>query len=325
MPRSLATLPVVGTQPMLHNPMSKVVLSYPDSWAEPASSYPPSAAGFEAAPPVRALRSTERQLLSLLGTHEVLTSGQLVRLTGLPERTVQYRLGLLYRDGLLNRFRPPREVGTSPYHCWLTAFGAAAIGAEKPAARSDDLAGMQATAALSELWLAVRDHGKGVGLELIGWRRLPSGLPYDDPRTGTLRALPAEAKLTVALGGNEVTMLVVARVERVPAARLAAVLARFAGYLTSSCAERCPQVLAVLARTPRVAERLLTAAETLGAAPAARHLDEGAIATAQRRMVVGVVEPHPVGLATEPVWATPADRRAWRLVGVLAACTGIAK
>ena len=163
---------------MLQNPMSKVVLSCPDSWAEAASSYPAPAAGSEADPPVRVLRPTGRQLVALLGTHEVLTSGQLVRLTGLPERTVQRHLGLLYRAGLVNRVRPPREVGTSPYHYWLTAFGAAFIGVEKPGPRSDDLAGVQATAALSELWLAVRDRGKGVGLELRCWRRLPSGLPY---------------------------------------------------------------------------------------------------------------------------------------------------
>jgi len=309
---------------MLQNPMSKVVLSCPDSWAEPAPSYPPSAAGSEAEPPVRVLRPIERQLLALLGTHEVLTSGQLVRLTGLPERTVQHHLGLLHRAGLVNRVRPPREVGTSPYHGWLTAFGAAVIGAEMPGARNDDLAGVQATAALSELWLAVRDHGKGAGLELIGWRRLPSGLPYDDLRTGTLRALPAEAELTVALCGTEVTVLVVARVERVPAARLAAVLARFAGYLAASSDPSAP-VLAVLARTPRVAERVLTTADTLGAAPAARHLEEEVIATARRRVVVGVIEPHPVGLSSEPVWATPADRRARRLVDVLVEHAGSAK
>ncbi|MDA8037895.1 MAG: replication-relaxation family protein [Actinomycetota bacterium] len=255
----------MGIQPMLQNPMSKVVLTGPDAWAEPA---PPSAAGSEAEPPLRVLPPTGRQLVALLGTHEVLTSGQLVRLTGLPERTVQHHLGLLYRDGLVSRVRPPREVGTSPYHCWPTAFGAAAIGAEKPGARSDDLAGVQATAALSEPWPAVRDCRKGVGLELRGWRRLPSGLPYQDPHTGTIRELPAEAQLNVALGplDIEVTMLVVSRVERVPVARLAAVLARFAGYLTSSYSERCPPVLAVLARTPRVAERVLTTADTLGAA-----------------------------------------------------------
>jgi DNA-binding transcriptional ArsR family regulator len=100
---------------MLQNPMSKVVISCSGSWAELAPPYPPSAAGSESAPALRVLRPTERQVLVLLGAHEVLTSGQLVRLTGLPERTVQHRLGLLYRAGLVNRVRPPREIGTSPH------------------------------------------------------------------------------------------------------------------------------------------------------------------------------------------------------------------
>jgi hypothetical protein len=208
----------------------------------------------------------------------------------------------------------------------VNAFGAAVIGAEKPGARSDDLAGVQATAALSELWLAVRDHGKGVGLELVGW--LPSGLSYQDPHTGAIRELPAEAELIVMPGppgGREMRLLVVARTERVPAARLVAVLARFACFLAASSDPSDP-VLAVLARTPRVGERVLTTTtDTLGAAPAVRHLETGALGLAQRRMVVGVVEPHPVGLATEPVWATPADRRPRRLVGVLAEHAGSAK
>jgi hypothetical protein len=295
------------------------VLPCSDPWAEPAPPIPLSAA------PRRALRLVDEELLGLLGAHEVLTSGQLVRLTGLPERTVQHRVGLLWRAGLLNRVRPPREVGTSPYHCWLTPFGADAIGAPAPEPWGEDLPGTLATAALSELWLAVRDRGEGAGLRLVGWRRLRSGLPYDDPRSGTLRALPAEAGLTVALdrfGGHEVTVLVVARVERVPAARLAAVLARFAGYLTSSCEERCRPVLALLARTARVAEGVLGAAEKLGGAPAARHLDEGATATARRRVAVGVLEPRPTELATGPVWRMPDDRRACRLVEVLAGTTG---
>ena len=314
----------MGIQPMLQNPMSKVVLTGPDAWAEPA---PPSAAGSEAEPPLRVLPPTGRQLVALLGTHEVLTSGQLVRLTGLPERTVQHHLGLLYRDGLVSRVRPPREVGTSPYHCWPTAFGAAAIGAEKPGARSDDLAGVQATAALSEPWPAVRDCRKGVGLELRGWRRLPSGLPYQDPHTGTIRELPAEAEMIVMSGppgGREMRLLVVARTERVPAARLAAVLARFACFLAASSDPSDP-VLTVLARMSRVAERVLTTADTLGEAPAARHLEEEVIATARRRVVAEVVEPHPVGLSTQPVWATPVDRRARRLVEVLTEHEGSAK
>ena len=298
--------------------MSMAALPRPDPWAEPAPPFPSSASRSEAAAPRRALRPVDEELLGLLGAHQVLTSTQLVRLAGLPERTVQHRLGLLWRAGLLNRVRPPREVGTSPYHCWLTPFGAEAIGAPVPEPLGEDLPGLVATAALSELWLAVRDRGEGAGLGFVGWRRLPSGLPYDDPRTGTLRALPAEAQLTVALGGHVVTVLVLARIERVPAARLAAVLARFAGSLTSSCAKRRPPVLAVLARTPRVAERVLSAAENLGEAPAARHLDDGAIATVRRWVAVGVLEPRPIELATGPLWRLPDDRRPRRFVEVLA-------
>jgi len=159
---------------MLQNPMSKEVLSPPDSWADPALAYPPSASRVGAAPPHGTLRPADRQLLGLLCAHEVLTSGQLVRLTGLPERTVQHHLALLYRAGLVSRVRPPREVGTSPYHCWLTAFGAKAAGVENPPTWGEDAAGVLATASLSELWLAVRDHGEEIGLSLVRWRRLPA-------------------------------------------------------------------------------------------------------------------------------------------------------
>ncbi|MHB1518833.1 MAG: hypothetical protein ACYCVN_07650 [Acidimicrobiales bacterium] len=53
--------------------MSTVVLSCTDSWAETAPPYPPPAAGSEGEPSLRVLRPTERQVLALLGTHEVLT------------------------------------------------------------------------------------------------------------------------------------------------------------------------------------------------------------------------------------------------------------
>lgn len=101
----------------------------------------------------RVLRASDRQTLALLGDHGVLTSGQLVVLNGMPERTVQYRLGQLERTGLLSRLLPAREVGTSPYHCWLTPFGTAAVDADRPRAWRDDTAGIEAVAALSDLFL----------------------------------------------------------------------------------------------------------------------------------------------------------------------------
>ncbi len=311
---------------MLQNPMSAAVSSRPTSFGDPTPAFSSSTEPSEVASVPRVLRPSDRQILTLLGDHGVLTSGQLVVLSGMPERTLQYRLGRLERLGLLNRLRPAREVGTSPYHCWLTHFGAVAAGADRPWAWRDDAASVQAVAALSHLWLAVRDHGANGGLHLAGWRRLPTGLCFCDPRTGTVRELPAEAELTVTGGrlDTAATVLVVAQVEGVPAARVEAVLARFAGFLATTSGTSRP-LLGVLARTRRVAERVLIAAAGLEGAPAARRLDPATLSLAQRRIAVGLVEPHPAGLATEPVWATPGDQRARRLVEVVAECAGGAR
>lgn len=304
---------------MLHNPKSSAVWPRPAPWAKPALHPSPTAPGSQSAGPLRALRPVDERLLTLLGAHEVLTSGQLVRLTGMPERTVQHRLGLLHRAGFLNRLRPERQVGTSPYHCWLTPFGAAAIGAEAADHWSDDPTGVQTTAALTELWLAVRERGEVAGLRLVRWRRLPGGLPFHDLRTGSPRALPAEAELVVALplAGVEVTILVVSRVERIPAARLAVVLARFAGYLAGSTHWGRSPIMAILACAPRVVDGVLAAVEQLGSAHAARHLAAASLVATERAVVVGTVDPRPIGLATEEVWRTAADRRSRRLVEIL--------
>ena len=208
--------PVVGAQPMFRNSPSPAGLSRPGTWSTPD---PSNLSRFPAAAdPVGTFRPTDTQLLVLLGEHEVLTTSQLVRLTGLPERTVQHRLGRLDRAGLLNRLRPQVPVGTAPYHCWLTTFGAAAISAGPPESWGQNPADMRAVAALSELWLGVSGLGTEAGLHLERWRRLPCGVPFRRSRTGTLREVPVEAELTVTLGTEMVTALVLARVEQVPPA-----------------------------------------------------------------------------------------------------------
>ncbi|MGH9129356.1 MAG: replication-relaxation family protein [Acidimicrobiales bacterium] len=268
------------------------------------------------------LSPTDRQLLGLLGEHQVLTTSQLVRLTDLPERTVQYRLGQLDRAGLVNRHRPQVPVGTAPYHCWLTTFGAAAIGAGPPEPWGEDLAGLRAIAALSELWLGARDLGPEAGLQLKSWRRLPSGVPWRDSRTGTVRALPVEAELRVTVGGALVSALVLARVERVPSARLVAVLGRFVSAVGALPATPSPPVLLVQVRTGHLADVVRSACHEVAAAPVARHLDPAALEVAIRRVAVGVVEPRPSGLVAEAVWQPGAGGRAGRLVKVLAVAAG---
>jgi hypothetical protein len=283
---------------------------------------------FPGSPPARvsatSLWAADRRLLSLLGEHQVLTTGQLTRLTDMPERTVQHRLGVLYRAGLISRHRPHAAVGTHPYHCWLTPFGAAAIGAAEPERWSEELAGLRTAAAVTDLWLGVRDHGAPVGLVLKGWRRLPAGVSYPDPQTGAARRLAADAELTVGLDTShqEFGALVSARIDRVPKARLDAVFARFADYLTTSASANAHVTVLVLSRTTRHRAALLHAAEGLADAPASPNIDPAVLETTVRRVAVGVIEPRPAALAAEAVWRTAAVGVDRRLVDVLAEMAG---
>lgn len=259
--------------------------------------------------------------MTLLGEHQVLTTSQLVRITSRPERTVQHRLGVLHRVGLINRVRPPADVGTAPFHCWLTVFGARAVGVDAPESWSEDLAGVRAKVVLTELWLSVRDHGEPGGLHLQDWRRLSCGVSYLDLRTNAPGALPVEAELIVALDSHDVPqvrMFVVASVEGISKARLAAVLGRYAGYVAACCPdERCPALVVVVC-TPRHADSVVAVAKQLPEATGLRHLDRVTVEEAMRSIAVGVSVPQPAAFATEPVWCTPGDHRARRLVDVLA-------
>ncbi len=148
-------------------------------------------------------------------------------------------------------------VGTAPHHVWLTTFGAAAMVAGPPEPWSEDPAGLQATAALSELWLGVRDHGYQVGLYLAGWSRLQGGLTWHDPGSDTVKQLPVESELRICLGREVVTALVVARVERVPTVRVAvgvfeprpAGLVSRAVWRTPFAPDEAPRLVAVLGGT----------------------------------------------------------------------------
>ena len=253
-------------------------------------------------------RATDRHLLALLGEHQVLTTTQLVRLAGVPERTVQHRLSILYQAGLVSRSRPRAAVGTSPYHVWLTAFGAEAVGAGPPEPWSEDPGGVRTVAALSELWLGLRFHGPAAGLTLTGWHRLPGGFAYRDPHTGADRRLAADAELRVRLGAVELRALVFARVDRIPRARLGPVLARWAAYLAAPASASMPMAALVLTRTARQRAAVLDAARgVLGP------IDWVAVAA---------IEPDAGALATEARWRTPADDHDRRLADVLVDLSG---
>jgi hypothetical protein len=284
-----------------------------------------SALGTPAAVPPGTLRAADRRLLALLGEHEVLTSTQTVRLTGMPERTVQHRLGVLYRDGLVNHRRPRAAVGTCPYHVWLTPFGAAATGAEPPRSWSEDLAGLQTMAALSDLWLGLRDQGPGIGLVVTRWRRLHAGATYADRRTGEERRLSADAELTAHVGaGAEIAALLVARVDHIPAARLASVVRRWAEYLGAAPASG-PRMALVLTRSARRRAAILAAVRGAGDSPTIRNLDQPTLAPVVRCVAVGLVGGQPAALVNERVWRSAADEADHPLAEVLASLAEVGR
>lgn len=310
---------------MFQNPTSAI--GWTRASARPTCVQPPldSIPGTPRATPSTTLWAADRHLLGLLREHEVLTTNHLVRLTGMPERTVQHRLGVLYRTGLVNRHRPQATVGTCPYHVWLTPFGADAIGAELPRPWSEDLSGLRTGAALSDLWLGLLDHGPAIGLVVTDWHRLRAGVTYVDQRTGEDRILSGDAELMARLGaGVEIEVVLFARVDRVPAPRLASVVTRWADYLAAASAS-VPRVVLVLTQRTRRRAAILDAVRGAGETPTVRHADPLAMTTAVSRLAVGLVESCAAALADEAVWRIPADEDDHRLVEVLTGAAGVAR
>jgi Replication-relaxation len=73
------------------------------------------------------------QVCRLLADHQVLTTGLLVLLLGVPPRTLQQRLATLTSLRVVERFRPHQPVGagSAPYHYLLGATGAALLATER--------------------------------------------------------------------------------------------------------------------------------------------------------------------------------------------------
>lgn len=290
-----------GAQPMLQNPMSAAISPRSDAAPTGARTLRPPLAAYGRSP-----RMAAHHLLALLDEHQVLTTSQLAHLAEMPDRTVQHRLGILYRRGLVSRYRPQAAIGTAPYHFWLTTFGADAIGAERPGPWDEELAAVRTVAALSDLWLGLRDHGPEVGLILAGWRRPLGGLSYPDSRTGADRRLPADAELCVRIGGTHVRALLFARIDRIPPDRLGPVVARWSAHLAATAspsAPRPPACALVLTRTSRQRATVREAAR--------------GVAGATDRVAVAAIEGGGHTLTTDAAWQTAANEQDRRLVDVL--------
>ena len=154
---------------------------------------------------LRASGGPSEHLLLLLNDHRVMTTDQASRATGTPARTVLYRLEQLRADGLVDYDRPGRHTGSAPHHWWLRPAGARLITGTALADGRRPSAMFSAHAAtITEVWLALRDHGPPAGLTMTGWATDRAGWQeWDGPTSAwggtTTKRLTPDAVYEAAL------------------------------------------------------------------------------------------------------------------------------
>jgi hypothetical protein len=115
----------------------------------------------------------DHDMLGLLQAHRVLTTPQLISLTGRPERTIDYRLTQLRKRSLVDRTRPYAASGSAPFYWWLTRTGARLVEGTSPAPGkgTPNPLFLRHTAAIAGLCIALTEVGPSLGFTPSVWRR----------------------------------------------------------------------------------------------------------------------------------------------------------
>lgn len=207
------------------------------------------------------LAAIDHDLLGLLQAHRVLTTPQLIALTGRPERTIDYRLARLRARALVDRTRPYAASGSAPFYWWLTRTGARLVEGSSPAPGkgTPNPLFLRHTAAIAGLYVTLTETGPNVGLTLSSWQRDDEAWEDWSSYRGPGRLRP-DAYAEVRLDVDEAVGVAGAFVEvdfaTMDQARLRAKVARHRRY----CAETiwwdrhpcCPALLLVTTSEARV-------------------------------------------------------------------------
>jgi hypothetical protein len=147
------------------------------------------------------LSPVDHRLLVLLNAHRVLTTPQLIALTGRPERTIDYRLTRLRSAGLVDHTRPYAASGSAPFFWWLTRNGARLVEGTSPApgkATPNPLF-LRHIAAIAGLYVALLDIGPSTGLRCESWLRDELAWEEWSPTLGRAKHLRPDAYVEVSL------------------------------------------------------------------------------------------------------------------------------
>jgi hypothetical protein len=215
------------------------------------------------------LSGLDHDIVVALHVHRVLTTPQLIALTGRPERTVDYRLSRLRSRSLVDRTRPYAASGSAPFYWWLTRAGARLIEGTSPAPGKGEPNPLflRHTAAIAGLFISLLDTGPHVGLTLTSWLRDEDA--WEDwshyGQAGRIRP-DAYAEMRMSVGDDAGTAGAFFEVDfaTMDQARLRAKVARHRRYVAETvwwdrhpC---CPGLLLVTTSEARV-NRFLAAAD----------------------------------------------------------------
>ncbi len=124
---------------------------------------------------MRSSSATDRNIIDAHVEHRVATVAHLNALLGLPERTLRYRLTRLRELRYARAVTPPAEKGSSPDH-WAPTRQADGWARGHPTPKGGERRALGTTfvvhaAALTGLYVALRQTAPSIGLTLAGWAR----------------------------------------------------------------------------------------------------------------------------------------------------------
>ena len=247
-------------------------------------------------------------LLVLLDQHRVMTTDQLARATGTPERTVRYRLARLHESNLVDTTRPGRESGSAPQHWWLRPAGAKLVTGAAPAEGRPSGMFVAHAAAITEVWLALTEQADTSGVRVEHWLTDRAGwLEWEAGAQSRRYRLTPDAVTQLRLGGGPAVPVLI----EVDLASMTQTLLRqkVERYLTYAADggwwdhyDQCPPML-LLTTTPTRAANFARAAAPL----LARHTREyGSEDPAETPLVAACGLVHaPARAVVELCWTLP--------------------
>lgn len=210
------------------------------------------------------LSDEDREMLGVLVEHRVVTTQQMHTLTGIPERTVRYRLNRLWLNGLAGGVQPYRAKGSAPYH-WYPSRAADAFVRGKPLPRGGEREDpseqfMEHAGAITGLYVALWRLAPTLGWEIVRFDREAEG--REEFCTGDRpSAVVPDVALVIRAGEAEYHAMVEVDLGTMSMPRVAKKLGLYCSWARSEVWREIHPYLPVvlfLTTTPKRVERILT-------------------------------------------------------------------